>query len=95
VCTLPLVKREMRADNLLERMRASPRGDWRIADVERLCRAYGLRCAPPSGGGSHYTARAEGIETILTIPARRPIKPVYIRQLVQLIDRVRAERRGR
>jgi hypothetical protein len=83
----------MRGDNLLERMRANPRGDWRIADVERLCRAYGVRCTAPSGGGSHYTARAEGIETILTIPARRPIKPVYIRRLVQLIDRVRAERR--
>jgi len=59
----------MRGDDLLERMRANPR-DWRIADVERLCRAFGLRCTPPRSGGSHYTARAPGIETILTIPRR-------------------------
>lgn len=26
---------------------------------------------------------------ILTIPSRRPIKPVYIRKLVQMIDAVR------
>ena len=76
-------------DELLEQMRANPR-DWRISDIRRLCRAYGMRCTPPSGGGSHWTARAPGIETIVTIPARRPIKPVYIRQLVHLIDRVKA-----
>jgi hypothetical protein len=34
----------MRGDDLLERMRANPRGDWTIADVERLCRRHGLRC---------------------------------------------------
>jgi hypothetical protein len=34
-------------------------------------------------------------ELIRTFSARRLIKPVYIRQLVQLIDRIRAERRDR
>jgi hypothetical protein len=28
--------------DLLERMRANPAGDWRIRDVEALCREYGL-----------------------------------------------------
>jgi hypothetical protein len=28
--------------DLLERMRANPTGDWRIRDVEALCREYGL-----------------------------------------------------
>jgi hypothetical protein len=34
-----------RGDKLRERMRAKPR-DWTITEVERLCRAYGLRCTP-------------------------------------------------
>ncbi len=45
--------------DLLERMRANPAGDWRIGDVEALCREYGLSfrfgrhvacsCAPSLG----------------------------------------------
>jgi hypothetical protein len=75
-----------RQRDLLARMRANPRADWTIADVERVCQAYGVRCTAPSGGGSHYTVRAPGVAAILTIPARRPIKPIYIRWLVALID---------
>jgi hypothetical protein len=33
----------MRGDKLLAAMRANP-SDWGIADVERICRAYGLTC---------------------------------------------------
>ncbi len=40
--------------DLLDRMRSSPMSGWSIADVERVCSAYDVRCAPPSGGGSHY-----------------------------------------
>lgn len=75
-----------RRRDLLARIRTSPHGDWTIGDVETVCQAHGLRCTPPSGG-SHYTVRAPGIATILTIPARRPIKPIYIRLLVAMIDR--------
>jgi hypothetical protein len=32
----------MMPTDLLERMRANPAGDWRIRDVEALCREYGL-----------------------------------------------------
>jgi hypothetical protein len=35
------------SDALLERMRANPRADWTIADVERLCRALGLTITAP------------------------------------------------
>jgi hypothetical protein len=30
----------------LEQMRANPRADWTIADVEALCRELELECAP-------------------------------------------------
>jgi len=30
----------------LDRMRANPRGDWTIADVEAVCREYGIECRP-------------------------------------------------
>jgi hypothetical protein len=73
----------------LDRMRSSPTSDWSIADVERVCEAYGVRCAPPYGGGSHYKVSHGSQREILTVPFRRPIKPVYIRKLVRFIEAVR------
>jgi hypothetical protein len=76
----------MRAGDLLEQMRGNPRADWTIADVQRLCDAYGLVCTPPRRG-SHFKVREPGGGMTLTIPAARPIRPVYIRELVALVDR--------
>lgn len=81
----------MNASKLLEAMRTNPR-DWRIADVERLCGWAGLACTPPRKG-SHYKVAHATVSAILTIPAHRPIKPVYIRELVAFVDLVR-EREG-
>jgi hypothetical protein len=59
-----------------------------MADIERLCRTAGLSCRPPTGGGSHYKIAHPAILDILTIPARRPIRPKYIRLLVKFVDLV-------
>jgi hypothetical protein len=42
--------------DLLERMRANPAGDWRIRDVETLCRSYGLSFR--LGKGTSHAHRA-------------------------------------
>ena len=74
-------------DDLLDRMRRNPAGDWTIADVERLCRRYGIVCRPPAGG-SHFKISHDRVTEILTIPARRPIKQKYIRLLVKFVSLV-------
>jgi hypothetical protein len=71
--------------DLLDQMRWNPKGNWTIKDVERLCREHRFMCLPPKGG-SHYKITKPGYPLILTIPYKRPIKPVYIRLLVRLID---------
>lgn len=73
-------------DKLLERMRANRR-DWRIEDIVRLCNAFGVACTAPKKG-SHYKMKHPSQEEILTIPAHRPIKPVYVADLVRFIERV-------
>jgi hypothetical protein len=73
---------------LVERMRRNPAADWTIRDVETVCAALGLRCSSASGGGSHYKVSHPSQREILTVPARRPIKPIYIRKLVRMIDAV-------
>ena len=74
-------------DKLLEAMRANPR-DWRIEDVTRVCARFGVDCSMPRKG-SHCKVKHSAVPEILTIPAARPIKPVYIRALVRFIDAVR------
>ncbi len=75
-----------RGEKILEQMRNNPR-DWRIAKVETLCAAYGIACEKPSSG-SHYDVSHPSQVEILTIPCKRPIKPVYIRKLVAFVDAV-------
>jgi hypothetical protein len=74
-------------------MRANPQADWTIADIERFCRAYGLTMTPPRRG-SHFKVRDPKGGTTLTIPARRPVRAVYIRALVALADRFRDGKDG-
>ena len=78
-----------RADKLLERMQRNPRDDFHIDDVISLCRANGVSCEAPTRG-SHYAIRHASQAAILTVPARRPVKPVYIRALVAYIQAVKA-----
>jgi len=73
-------------EKLLAAMRANPRG-WRIADIERVCRQGGLTCSPPTSG-SHYKISHPQVAEILTMPFKRPIKPVYVRALIRMIDEV-------
>jgi hypothetical protein len=77
--------------DLLERMRHNPTGNWTIHDVEVLCRKHGVLCEPARGGGSHYKVAHPRMAEKLTIPYKRPIKPVYIRRLVAFIDAVRKQ----
>lgn len=76
-----------RAEKLRQAMRDNPAGDFRIEDVAVVCQAHGLECVAPRRG-SHHRIAHHALPTILTIPARRPIKPVYIRALMTYVDDV-------
>jgi hypothetical protein len=73
----------------LNAMSANPRGNWTIADVEAVCGEFGISSAPPTGGGSHFKIAHPALREKLTIPFKRPIKPVYIKKLVAFIEAVR------
>ena len=66
-------------------MRAHPL-DWRIEDLEAVARAFGINLRRP--GGSHGIHASSGREGV-SVPARRPIKPAYVRAFVRFVDRVR------
>ena len=66
----------------LEKMRHNPQ-DWRIEELKALADRVGLDYRQP--GSSHVTFRAKSGQK-LTVPARKPIKPIYIKLFVELID---------
>lgn len=70
---------------LLEQMRRNPRDDWTIEDIAKLCRQHDIELDKPSSG-SHYTAYSPLFSGQLCIPRKRPIKPLYVTQLVDLVD---------
>ena len=71
-----------RAGRLLDSMKANPKADWTPENVRTVVRAHGLTLR--QRGTSHAViTNARGRH--LTIPMHKPIKPVYIRRLVELI----------
>jgi hypothetical protein len=62
---------------------------WRIEEVISVAEANGIAWRRPGRGGSHVIFSATGVSEIVSIPDKRPIKPVYIRKLIALIDAVK------
>ena len=75
---------------IIERMRANPKANWQIGDVRKACREVGASCMEPSRG-SHYKIVDPAGGRPYTIPAKRPIKTVYIRELVKFLDEMESK----
>lgn len=71
-----------KVEKLLARMRNNPR-DCQIEDIKAIASRFGVEYRQP--GTSHVTFRAKSGEKV-TIPAHKPIKPVYIKQFLALIE---------
>ena len=77
-----------KTDKRLEKIRANPVNDWQIGDLESIAARYGV--AVYREGGSHVVFRKEP-HMHVTVPAHRPIKPVYLKQFIALIDMVKEQ----
>jgi predicted RNA binding protein YcfA (HicA-like mRNA interferase family) len=63
-------------------MKASPL-DWRIESLKSVAESCGLVCRQP--GGSHVIFRHPN-GAMLSVPAHRPIKAVYVKKFVRLVE---------
>ncbi len=76
------------AAKILARMRNNPMG-WRIEDLRTVAARFKIQYRQP--GTSHVTFRhPSGAK--LTVPARKPIKPIYVKKFLELIDEVTDEK---
>ena len=70
-------------DKNIAAMRNNPR-DWRIEQIESIAARAGLKVR--KNGGSHVVIQRDGCPLEVCVPARKPIKAVYIVQLLALLD---------
>ena len=74
------------ADKTLDRMRNNPR-DWRIDDLLTVAERYGIEVR--NNGGSHHVFSATGVADSLCVPAHRPVKPIYVKRFIAIIDTIK------
>jgi predicted RNA binding protein YcfA (HicA-like mRNA interferase family) len=67
----------------LEAMRNNPR-DWSIDDLISI--ATGLGFEVQQGGKGSHVVFASPLGTTQTIPAKRPVKAIYVKLLLEMID---------
>ena len=70
---------------MLQKMKNNPR-DWTIEDISTVTGRRDIECR--NDGGSHYVFSHPDIAEAVTVPAHRPIKPVYVKKIVELIAKV-------
>jgi len=60
------------------------------AGVSKICSrsrvTTNLSGCRPGRGGSHVIFSAPGVREIVSVPSKRPIKPVYIKHFLALLD---------
>jgi hypothetical protein len=70
------------AAKLLQAMRVNPL-DWTLAQLQTVARQHGVDWRHE--GSSHCIfVRSDG--RTLPVPARRPIKPIYVKKFVELVE---------
>ncbi len=72
-----------KSDKMLEKMQNNPR-DWQIADFKVVASRLNIKVS--QGKGSHVSFSHSEWDEILTVPAHRPIKSVYVKKFISLIN---------
>ncbi len=76
-----------KTDKAIQKMRDNPK-DWRLESLEVIAKRLDIQVR--KSGGSHAVFLHQDSSIVITIPAKRPIKPVYICQFLALIDDIGA-----
>ncbi len=74
-----------KADKVIQKMRNNPR-DWKLDSLEIIAKRLDIRVR--KSGGSHVVFMHDNSDIVVTVPAKRPIKSVYIYQFLALIDNI-------
>ena len=73
------------AAKLITAMRQNP-NDWSMPKLLTLAKQFGMEVR--STGGSHHIFSHPSLRDPLSVPAHRPIKAIYIKRFIALIDQI-------
>lgn len=73
-------------NKIIKKMRQNPKNDWVMRDIEVVANHFGLLLRSPAGGSSHIKIKHPHSGKSIVIPAKRPIKPVYIVLLLEFLE---------
>ncbi len=70
-------------EKLLKSIRNNP-SNVKFENLQKLLLHYGFTERQPRSGSSHFTYTKN--ETIITIPKKKPVNKIYVKQVLKLID---------
>ena len=70
-------------EKLIQKMIINPK-DWKLDILESLAKRFDMQVR--KSGGSHVVFMHTKSNIVVTVPAKRPIKAIYINQFLTLID---------
>jgi len=73
------------AAKLITAMRQNP-NDWSMPKLLTVAKQLGMEVR--STGGSHHIFSHPSVRDPLSVPAHRPIKAIYIKRFIALIDQI-------
>ena len=73
------------AAKLITAMRHNP-NDWSMPKLLTVAKQFGMEVR--STGGSHHIFSHPSVRDPLSVPAHRPIKAIYIKRFIALIDQI-------
>jgi len=76
-------------DKQIERLRNNPK-NANIATIRKILDKFGI--AYVWGKGDHLNVKHPNVDYILTIPAHKPIKAIYVMRLLKMIDEIKGDK---
>jgi predicted RNA binding protein YcfA (HicA-like mRNA interferase family) len=77
-------------EKLLKRVRNNPK-DVSLQDLGSLLEAFGFELNRIKGSHRIFVGMVAGEEITLAIPSRHPVKVVYVKRVIEIIDEIAAE----
>lgn len=81
--TCSIIRYMANAEKIIKKMRINM-FDWNIKHFEIVAKHYDIEVRKTSG--SHVIFSHQLWLENLSVPARRPIKPIYVKKLLKMID---------
>ncbi|MEM6283392.1 MAG: type II toxin-antitoxin system HicA family toxin [Chloroflexota bacterium] len=76
-----------RDDKLLEKLRNNPK-NVRFEDLQKLLESFGFVLKRSSGSHHSFVGTINSEKVLLVVPYRRPLKAIYVKKALKLIERI-------